>query len=186
MMSRLIAALLLLTTAGLTSACTATSDPPTPSNPSTFAETGKFLDMSGYTPANPDDYQRELDNPGRPPPLVTYGFKTSDGVQCSFDQSPLAVCTGNNLPGIPPADCDSMAKTVNTMSTDRGLSKTSDPSCAAGQTDSLPSKELPPFHTLTVFGVTCGSDDAGATACKDPQGRGFVLSPSWSGWLPKV
>jgi len=45
---------------------------------------------------------------------------------------------------------------------------------------------LSPFHTLTVFGVTCGVDDKKMTACKDPQGRGFVLSPSWSGWIPKA
>ncbi|MBZ4620668.1 hypothetical protein GBO18_12020, partial [Mycobacterium avium subsp. hominissuis] len=35
-------------------------------------------------------------------------------------------------------------------------------------------------------GVVCGVDDSGTTACKDPQGRGFVLSPHGSGWLPHV
>jgi hypothetical protein len=29
-------------------------------------------------------------------------------------------------------------------------------------------------------------DNAGTTACKDPQGRGFVLSPRGSAWLPHV
>ncbi|QCR71458.1 hypothetical protein FCV17_06315 [Mycobacterium avium subsp. hominissuis] len=32
----------------------------------------------------------------------------------------------------------------------------------------------------------CGVDNSGTTACKDPQGRGFVLSPHGSGWLPHV
>jgi hypothetical protein len=45
---------------------------------------------------------------------------------------------------------------------------------------------LPPLHKITVDGATCGVDDEGTTACKDAQGRGFILSPAWSGWLPKV
>ncbi|MBS9535178.1 hypothetical protein KIH27_16445 [Mycobacterium sp. M1] len=49
-----------------------------------------------------------------------------------------------------------------------------------------PIKTLPPFHSIALGGVICGVDDAGTTACKDPQGRGFVLSPKGSGWLPHV
>jgi hypothetical protein len=41
-------------------------------------------------------------------------------------------------------------------------------------------------HSITVNGIICGADNAGTTACKDPQGRGFVLSPHGSGWLPHV
>jgi len=48
------------------------------------------------------------------------------------------------------------------------------------------SKQLPAFHTIIVNGVTCGVDDKKMTACKDPQGRGFILSPAWSGWLPNL
>lgn len=77
---------------------------------------------------------------------------------------------------------------MNTISTDRGPSKTADRSCydTATSGGSPTNKVLQPFHTLTVYGVTCGVDDKGTTASKDPQGRGFVLSPSWSGWLPKI
>jgi hypothetical protein len=49
-----------------------------------------------------------------------------------------------------------------------------------------PIKALPPNHSITVDGVICGVDGAGMTACKDPQGRGFILSPSWSGWSAHI
>jgi len=184
MMSRLLAALLLLTTMELSSACTATADPPTPSNPTTSAETGKFPDMSSYTAANPDDYKREYKTPGRPDATMTaYNFATPDGVSCGFDQPPVASCAGNNLPAIPPV-CKPPERNygANEIATDIGLREVGLP-C---ENKSPEYKVLPPFHTLTVYGVTCGVDDKGTTACKDPRGRGFVLSPSWSGWLPKV
>ncbi|RAV09475.1 hypothetical protein DQP57_15185 [Mycobacterium colombiense] len=47
-------------------------------------------------------------------------------------------------------------------------------------------KTLPPSHSITVDGVICGVDNSGMTACKDPQGHGFVLSPHGSSWLPHV
>ncbi|CQD24838.1 hypothetical protein BN970_06658 [Mycolicibacterium conceptionense] len=184
MMYRFSATLLLLTTAWMSSACTATADPPTPTP---TVEAGKFPDMSAYTPANPDDYIQQLDNPGRPTKLNKYSFNTPDGIRCSFGQPASASCGGNNLPSIPPAVCDSAQGIYryNLVSTSQGVQQwpRGDSNCSD---DSPPHKVLPPFHTLTVYGVTCGVDDQGTTACKDPQGRGFVLSPSWSGWIPKV
>jgi hypothetical protein len=186
---RLIAALLLLATVGLSSACTATADPPTPSTTASSApgSARTFPDMSSYTAANPDEYKRESDNPGRPTKLITYGFTTPDGVECTFGQPPSASCAGNNLPAIAPAVCDPEQRVFryNTISTSQGVRQwpRSRSTCSENPSSG---KELPPFHTLTVFGVTCGVDDKGTTACKDRQGRGFVLSPSWSGWLPKV
>src|SRR5882757_9154285 len=47
-------------------------------------------------------------------------------------------------------------------------------------------QDASPFHSITFNGATCGVDDSGTTACEDSQGRGFILSPAWSGWLPKV
>ncbi|MCV7235666.1 hypothetical protein [Mycobacterium branderi] len=174
---RLVAALPVLM-AGLISACAANAEPSGPP---------KFPDMSSYASVKPDDYAQQLDNPGRPNKLTGYYFNTPDGIQCSFDQLPAAICTGNNLPAIPAPKCDPAKRIypVNTISTQSGLSKTSGSSCndnSFGKTN----KVLPPFHKLTVYGVTCGVDDKKMTACKDPQGRGFVLSPSWSGWLPHV
>ncbi|WP_236978351.1 MULTISPECIES: SUR7/PalI family protein [Mycobacterium] len=138
--------------------------------------------MSNYTPANPDDYMWQTENPGRPNKLTTYGFRTPDGVECTFGQSSSASCVGNRLPSIPPV-CDPPKRNygANEISTDIGLREVGMP-CD----DTSLSNVLPPFHTLTVFGVTCGVDDKGTTACKDPQGRGFVLSPTWSGWIPKI
>lgn len=175
-MIRPIAVLLSLIAAGVSSACAATANPPAPST---------FPDMSSYTPVNPEDYKRETDNPGRPTKMVTYGFTTPDGIGCTFDQKPSASCTGNNLPAIPPAKCDPVRGPVevNGISTDIGLRQYGGSTCKDG---SPVNKVLHPFHTVTVYGVTCGVDDKRMTACKDPPGRGFVLSPSWSGWLPHV
>lgn len=190
MMFRILATLLLLASAGLSSACTATADPPTPTTTTDTdspSGTSKFPDWSDYTPVNPEDYAQQLDNPGRPNKRTDYFFATPDGVRCLFGQPAAAACNGNNLPGIPPAICDPGQHIFqqNSISTSRGVQQTSlsGPPCAVST--SL-GKLLPPFHTLTVYGVTCGVDDAGTTACKDPQGRGFVLSPSWSGWIPKI
>lgn len=187
-MIRLITALMLFATAGLASACTATADPPTPTtDPPKSADAERFPNMDNYTPANPDDYTQELDNPGRPEKLTVYQFNTPDGIGCGFGQPPSAGCSGNNLPAIPPAMCDPDTRryNYNSMSTSQGLRQWADslPTC---HTNTSGAKTLPPFHTLTVYGVTCGVDDKGTTACKDPQGRAFVLSPAWSGWIPKV
>jgi hypothetical protein len=177
-MTRFVTALVLFTSVGLSSACTAIADPQKP------VEQGKFPDISSYAPVNADDYMWQTDNPGRPNKITTYGFSTPDGIGCTFGESSSASCTGNNFPTIPAAHCDPAQGTYgeNEISTDTGLRKISDTGCASNAL----SKVLPPFHTLTVYGVTCGVDDKGTTACKDPQGRGFVLSPSWSGWIPKV
>jgi hypothetical protein len=185
-MIRVMGAVLLLAVLGLTSACTATADPPTPTN--TSAPTARqFPDMSDYTPVRPDDYIEQLDNPGRPNKLVTYSFNTPDGVECSFGQPASASCGGNDLPSIPPAVCDPKQGIYryNLISTSRGVQQWSRGGSNCSENPAT-HKVLPPFHKLTMYGVTCGVDDKGTTACVDPQRRGFVLSPSWSGWLPKV
>lgn len=156
--------------AGL-SACTAHADAPS------------FPDLSGYTPVNAGDYTLTYPNSGRPTPLQLVAFMTPDGVACAFGNPPSAGCTGNNLPGIPPAaPASSGAPRVNSISTGSAPRPTGTPLDTNGQ----PLKTLPPFHSITVDGVICGVDNSGMTACKDPQGRGFVLSPHGSGWLPHV
>lgn len=144
-----------------------------------------FPDLSGYIPANVKDYEISVPNPGRSPDATVY-FLTPDGIVCKFtlDQ---ASCIGNNLPAIPPAASNPEAgmNGVNWIGTASGLNQTSggEPSRVInGQTI----KTLPPSHSLTVNGFICGVDNSGTTACKDPQGRGFVLSPHGSGWLPHV
>ena len=89
----------------------------------------------------------------------------------------------NNLPGIPAASPSTgHGGLENVISTDAPLTQLAVSVPAQGR----PINELPPFHTITIDGVICGVDDKKTTACKDPQGRGFVLSPSWSGWLPHI
>lgn len=114
-------------------------------------------------------------------------FATPDGVICNIT-AVQAQCSGNNLPAIPPAVSDPSRNfnRVNWIGTASGLKQTNEgavPNPLNGQTI----KTLPPLHSISAFGALCGVDDKGTTACKDSRGgRGFVLSPQGSGWLPKV
>lgn len=173
MLAKSLASISALVSAALIGACAAHADPP------------GFPDLSRYTPVDVKDYEISVPNPGRPPDPTIY-FLTPDGIVCKFtlDQ---ASCSGNNLPAIPPAPSNPEAgiNGFNTIGTTSGLNQTSGvgPSrVILGQ----PIKTLPPSHSLTANGFVCGVDNSGMTACKDPQGRGFVLSPHGSGWLPHV
>jgi hypothetical protein len=144
------------------------------------ADTPKFPDMSGYTAVNVNDYAVDTSTPG----ISSTGlyFLTPDGIICGIGGDPSgASCTGNNFPAVPP-----VTNGVNSIGTDTKLRTTNTPIGTDGTVHGNPVKTLPPLHSITVDGTTCGVDDAGTTACKDPEGRGFVLSPKGSGWLPKV
>lgn len=142
----------------------------------------RFPNLIGYTPVNASDYTITYPNSGRPTPLQVIAFVTPDGVSCAFGSPPSAGCTGNNLPGLPPAAPSGATSPVNSISTGSSPQQTGTPIDTNGQ----PLKTLPPLHSITVDGVICGVDNSGMTACKDPQGRGFVLSSHGSGWLPHV
>ncbi|WP_322860847.1 hypothetical protein U8D42_23700 [Mycobacterium europaeum] len=148
---------------------------------SAHADTPTFPDINNFTKVNVEDYTIGLPNTGRTP-LNTVYFLTPDGITCDFF-SGQAQCTGNNFPGIPPA---AEPGTVNAIGTTSGLVQSGNPIAPNGQVYGHPLKTLPPFHSITVDGVICGVDNSGTTACKDAQGRGFVLSPHGSGWLPHV
>lgn len=150
------------------------------------ADPVRFPDMSGYIPVNAHDYEMDASTPGMPATQVF--FLTPDGIQCRFRKPAAAGCVGNNLPAIPPVPANpaSGVQGVNSIGTDTGLQQTNESYPADNKIQGRPIKNLPPFHTITVDGVICGADDSGTTACKDQQGRGFVLSPRGSGWLPHV
>jgi hypothetical protein len=143
------------------------------------ADAPAFPDISGYSPVNVADYTIGLPNPGHAP-LNTVYFLTPDAITCDFF-SGEAQCTGNNFPSVPPA---TGASNVNSIGTTSGLGQTNDPIAPDGQVYGRSPKTLPPLHSIAVNGVTCGVDNTGITACKDSQGRGFVLSPHGS--LPHV
>ncbi|GFG99132.1 hypothetical protein MTIM_50110 [Mycobacterium timonense] len=173
MVMKKLAGITTLAGAAISVACTAHADSP------------KFPDLSGYTPVNVKDYGISISNPGQPPDQTVY-FLTPDGIICSFIANE-ALCRGNNLPAIPPAPSNPAAGItgVNWIGTTSGLKQTNEgeqSKVIGGQ----PIKTLPPGHSITVDGIICGVDNSGTTACKDPQGRGFVLSPHGSGWLPHV
>jgi len=138
------------------------------------SDTTQFPDLSGYTAVNADDYRVDASTPGQSASQVV--FLTPDGITCAFSTPPSAGCTGNNFPAVPPAQGG-----VNAVGTDFGLDTTNAP---IARTPDI--KTLPPFHSLTVDGVTCGVDDARTTACRDTKGRGFVLSPSGSTWFAHI
>jgi hypothetical protein len=143
-------------------------------HPSAWADPPPFPDMSRYVPVDAADYEVDASTPGIHTTQVI--FLTPDGITCDFMTPPAAICTGNNFPSVPPATVG-----VNSIGTDYGLA-----AIGSGIPQRTNLKTLPPFHTLTVNGVICGVDDKRTTACKDPQGRGFVLSPNGSAWLPRV
>jgi hypothetical protein len=153
--------------------------------PTAHADQPQFPDLSGYTPVNPQDYIVDLPNPGRPYPLEATRFWTPDGILCTI-LDPEAGCLGNNFPDVPPAaPAPGGGPRVNAIATDHGIRPT-----AASNTPPMDPnqsyKTLPPFHSITVNGVICAVDNARVTACKDPVGQGFVLSPRGSGWLAYV
>ncbi|MGL5445669.1 MAG: hypothetical protein ACRDDJ_24845 [[Mycobacterium] stephanolepidis] len=148
------------------------------------AEPLKFPDISGYVAVNIQDFDIPLVTPGRQP-IAAYYFRTPDGIACRFFEPPSASCLGNNFPGVPPAPSDP-AKGINglnAISTNSGLTQINE-TLTAETVSHYPL--LPANHSITVNGVVCGVDDNGTTACKDPQGRGFILSKRGSGWIPKV
>lgn len=152
-------------------------------NSTAHAGPPEFPDLGGYTSVDVHDYEIEIATPG-----MSHGqvyFLTPDGITCAFGSPPGAGCTGNNFPGVAPQRQDPARGVirVNSISTDFGLRPTNAPISSDNKVHDHPIKVLPPFHSITVNGVTCGVDDKKMTACKDPQGRGFLLSPAWSGWL---
>lgn len=149
------------------------------------AEPPKFPDFSGYTPVDIADFRIDTTTPGVPANTVI--FLTPDGISCDFTTQ-QAQCTGNNFPSVPPVKTDPSKglNGANWIGTLTRLQTTSDPLTSGDTLRNQLIKTLPPFHSITFNGAICGVDDKGTTACKDAQGRGFVLSPSWSGWLPKV
>jgi len=141
--------------------------------------------MTGYAPVDVAEYRIDTTSPGHASSAIY--FLTPDGIACNF-RSGGAQCTGNNFPAIPPAPSNpsSGLKLVNWIGTSTKLQQTNNPIASDGRALGQQIRTLPPFHTLTVDGATCGVDDKKMAACKDSQGRGFVLSPAWSGWIPKV
>ena len=141
------------------------------------ADAPAFPDLSGYAPVNAADYVIAIPNTGRAADDTVY-FLTPDGIACNF-LSGSAGCTGSNFPGVPGGG-------EKSVGTDGGIQPTNAPITTDNTVRGQAIKTLPPFHSITVDGIICGVDDARMTACKDTRGRGFVLSPGGSGWLPHV
>lgn len=157
------------------------------SAPTSHASVPVFPDLATYIPVDVKDYQVEESSPGHT--NIFTKFLTPDGIPCSFE-STGAGCVASNFPGVSvPAPSfpysDGTGFTLRTgvfgISTNIWLR-----SFSSLPADTSNVKTLPPGHSITQHGLTCGVDAAMMTACIDPQGQGFMLSPTWSGWLPHV
>ncbi len=148
------------------------------------ADSPKFPDLDAFTPVDIADYLIDTTSPGHPS-SGTY-FVTPEGVVCNFTSLQVQ-CRSNNFPSIPPAVSDPVRNLnrINWIGTVTGLKQTNEGPVGTTVHGQL-LKTLPPLHSISVFGATCGVDDAGTTSCKDSNGHGFILSPTWSGWLPHV
>lgn len=169
--TRILVVVTVVASASVVGACTAHADP------------GKVPDLSGYTQVDPHEYAIDTSTPGIHS-TGTY-FLTPDGIICGFSNPPGAACSGNNFPNIAPVAQSEGGLRVNGIGTDFPLQETTTPLGTDGRVHDQPLKTLPPFHSITVDGVTCGVDNARGTACKDGQGHGFMLSPAWTGLLPR-
>ena len=152
--------------------------------PGAHADTPKFPNIDSYASVNVKDYTIALPNPGRAPNEKVY-FSTPDGLLCAFAPGNAAIaglveCSGTQLPGTPPLGPYTY---ITTTSGPQGDASTP---YVDGSIQDHKLAVLPPFHSIAVSGFVCGVDDKGTTACKDPKGRGFLISPSWTGWIPKV
>jgi hypothetical protein len=151
------------------------------------AQPGPFPDLGSYTPVNVADYSIEIPNPGRGSSNAVF-FPTPDRNACTLVDA-VAECTGNNFPGIAPNPETSPqgVRGQNAIATDTGLQQTGTPVGSGDNTvQGNPIRPLPALHSITVNGATCGVDNTSTTACKDSQGRGFIISPHGTVWPPHV
>jgi hypothetical protein len=157
-------------------------------HPKSHAQPPAFPDLGSYTPVNVADYSIEIPNAGRPQTSSRVYFLTPDGNACVVDPA-AADCTGNNFPGVSPNTQTSAqgAHGANWIGTNIPLQQTGTPLAPDDHTiQGHPIRPLPPLHSLTVGATVCGVDAAGTTACKDPQGQGFMISPQGTFSLPHV
>lgn len=138
-----------------------------------------FPDPSGYPRVNVYDYGIALANPQRDPTTAIY-FLTPDGIPCNFHTGSIE-CIGN-VPGVP----DNDKNPFTSVSTDTGIRAATSTPYTNGSIQGHPLKALPPLQALAAGGTFCGVDGSGATACKDSNGRGFVISQQGTRWLPHV
>ncbi|SPM35837.1 hypothetical protein MAH_0295, partial [Mycobacterium rhizamassiliense] len=147
------------------------------------ADAPPFPDLSTYTPDTVGDYFIAVANSGRGEPTAAVYFLTPDPdhVTCDF-ASGAAQCAGFDYPGVPPAGADK----VNWIATDRGVTQSNVSIDSGHKVNGRRVKVLPPKHSIAVGDVICGADGARTLGCKDARGRGFVLSPLGTTWLPHV
>ena len=125
---------------------------------SAWADPPSFPDMSHYTPANVTDYEIDASTPGIHATQVV--FLTPDSIRCSFNP-PVAGCTGNNFPAVPPA-----VNGVNNIGTDQGI---------YSAFDGIPDSSCPPTD---LAGCRGSESRASAIRWRSDFHTAFVVQPS--------
>jgi hypothetical protein len=95
----------------------------------------------------------------------------TDGVECI-----------GNVPGV----ADNDRNPYTSISTASGIKAAGSTPYSKGTVQGQPIRTLLALQSLAVAGHLCGVDSAGGIACKDFQGRGFVISEQGTRWLPHV
>lgn len=144
-----------------------------------LADPPPFPDLSALGAVNASDYALQLPNSHPHDPSNAIYFLAS-GVPCNFHTGGVG-CTGN-IPGVP----DSDKGPFTTVASDTGIQAAGSTPYGDGTVQGQPIKALGPGQSIFVSGTRCGVDPAGVVACKDFQGRGFVISPQGTTWLPHV
>jgi len=139
-----------------------------------------FPDLSSYAKANSSDYAITTPDFNPHNPTNAIFFLTPDGISCNFHTGSVE-CVGN-IPGVAGND----KNPYTSVSTDSGIKAATSTPYVNGTFQGQPIRTLPPLQSIVVGGDFCGVDSAGSTACKDPQGRGFVISQQGTHWLPHV
>jgi hypothetical protein len=139
-----------------------------------------FPDLSSYASANSSDYAVAIPNFHPHDPTNSIYFLTPDGIPCNF-HSDSVECIGN-IPGVAGND----KNPYTSLSTASGIKAATSTPYSNGTVQGQPIRTLPPLQSIAVAGDLCGVDNAGSTACKDYQGRGFVISQQGTRWLPHV
>lgn len=139
-----------------------------------------FPDLSSNASANPSDYSVTIPNFHPHDPTNAIYFLTPEGIPCNFHTDSVE-CIGN-IPGVAGND----KNPYTSVSTASGIKATPSTPYSNGSIQGQPIRPLPPMQSITVAGDLCGVDGAGSTACKDFQGRGFVISQQGARWVPHV
>jgi hypothetical protein len=140
------------------------------------ADPPSFPDLAALGTVNAADYAVQLPNSHPHDPSNAIYF-VAEGIPCNFHTGGVG-CIGA-IPGVADGDRGSLTA----VATDTGIRAVGSTPYAEASVEGLPIRSLPAGQSIFVSGTRCGVAAAGVLACKDFQGRGFVISAQSTAWL---